>query len=275
MGQEEFPYVHGFNQVEQDRLRRQAGFTEYSIYKDINFSSVNHLLEVGCGVGAQSEIILRRFPHLKLTGIDLNEAQVKACKKSLSQLAYAQGRADIQLMDASQMEFSANSFDGAFLCWVLEHLPSPLQVLSEVRRVLRPGSRIVVNEVMNHSFFLEPYGPNVWKYWMAFNDFQHDHAGDPFVGAKLGNMLAAVGFQNVETNVISWHLDNRNPEKRKEVIEYWSELLWSAEEQLISNEMVSQELVSQAKEEMRRAQRDPNAVFFYSFMQAKALAMGF
>ena len=51
-----FPYLHGFSSEEQDRLRRQARFGEHTIYQDVNFSRVKNLLEVGCGVGAQSEI---------------------------------------------------------------------------------------------------------------------------------------------------------------------------------------------------------------------------
>ena len=56
-----------------------------------------------------------------------------------------------------------------------------------------------ITEVMNSSFFLDPYSPNVWRYWMAFNDFQYDHGGDPFVGAKLGNLLLAGGQLSAAT----------------------------------------------------------------------------
>jgi len=39
------------------------------------------ILEVGCGVGAQTEILLRRFPKTHVTGIDLNDKQLEAAKK--------------------------------------------------------------------------------------------------------------------------------------------------------------------------------------------------
>ncbi len=51
----DFPYLHGFSQKEQDRLRTQAAFAEHTVYQDINLSSVKNLLEVGCGVGAQMD----------------------------------------------------------------------------------------------------------------------------------------------------------------------------------------------------------------------------
>lgn len=266
----DFPYLHGFSDVEQKRLQKQARFAEHTVYRDINLSSTQHLLEVGCGVGAQSEILLRRFPDLKITGIDMNENQLQAARSNILSQENFKSRYALQQMDATKMTFKDHQFDGAFLCWVLEHVPDPKRILSEVRRVLNPGSVVYITEVMNSSFFLDPYSPNVWKYWMAFNDYQFDHAGDPFVGAKLGNLLMQIGFKDIETQVKTWHLDNRHPQKRKEIIEYWTELLLSASEQLLSAEYVTQQIVEDMKKEMDIVASDPNAVFFYSFIQAKA-----
>ncbi|MGZ3787774.1 MAG: class I SAM-dependent methyltransferase [Bacteriovorax sp.] len=266
----DFPYLHGFSPVEQDRLRRQARFAEHTIYQNVNFSSTKKVLEVGCGVGAQSEILLRRFPDLHLTGIDLSEKQLSAAKESLAKLEFAKGRYELQQMSAEDLKFDSESFDGAFLCFVLEHVPDPRRVLSEVRRVLNPGGVVYITEVLNSSFFLDPYSPNVWKYWMAFNDYQYDQKGDPFMGAKLGNLLMQNGYRNIETEVKTWFLDNRYPQKRKEIIEFWSELLLSASDQLLAAKYVDQKTVDGMKEEMKVVANDPNAVFFFSFIQAKA-----
>ncbi len=265
-----FPYIHGFSEIEQERLRKQAEFAEYTVFQDINFSSTEEVLEVGCGVGAQSEILLRRFPNLNLTSIDLNEAQLEAAKNSLREKTYYADRWTIEKMDAANLEYESNSYDGAFLCWVLEHVPDPLRVLSEVRRVVKPNGKIFITEVMNSSFFLEPYSPNVWKYWMAFNDYQFENAGDPFVGAKLGNFLTALGYSQIRTRVKTWHLDNRNPKKRKEIIDFWSELMLSAADSLLRAERVDEATVKAVKSELNSVTKDPNSVFFYSFMQAEA-----
>jgi len=267
-----FPYLHGFSPKEQKRLREQARFGEFIIFSDINYSSIENLLEVGCGVGAQTEILLRRFPDLKITGIDLNTKQLGAAHKYLSKLPYGKGRFNLQWMDASNMEFKGKHFDGAFLCWILEHVPNPSQILSETRRVLRPGGRIYITEVMNHSFFLEPYSPSVWKYWMALNDYQHSQAGDPFIGAKLGNLLSATGFKNVETHIKTFYYDHRHPENRKEVIDYWTELLLSAKDVLLKNGRTTEQEVAQMVEDLTQIRKDPNAVFMYTFMQATATA---
>jgi len=153
---------------------------------------------------------------------------------------------------------------------VLEHIPNPSNVLSEVRRVLKPGSKVYVTEVLNSSFFLDPYSPNVWKYWMAFNDYQYANAGDPFVGAKLGNLMMSLGFKDIETKVKTWHLDNRQPEKRKETIDFWTDLLLSGADQLIKENVIDKKLADDTYKELKAVASNPNAVFFYSFIQASA-----
>jgi ubiquinone/menaquinone biosynthesis C-methylase UbiE len=266
----EFPYIHGFSQIEQERLRKQARFAEYTVYQDVDFTRSTKILEVGCGVGAQSEILLRRFPNVFLTGIDKNQAQLEQAHSYLSGLPYTQGRYELLNMDAASLELPSEHFDGAFICWLLEHVPNPAMVLSEVRRVLRPGSTLYVSEVMNSSFLIDPYSPNTWKYWLSFNDYQIDNGGDPFIGAKLGNLLMQVGFNNISTTPKIWHFDNRFPAKRKEMIEFWTELLLSASEQLVLHQRIEQSVVTAMRAELENVAREPSAVFFYSFIQATA-----
>lgn len=266
----EFAYLHGFSRTEQARLIKQARIAESTIFSNIDYAGVRNLLEVGSGVGAQTEILLRRFPDLQVTCVDLSGSQLDAAREHLGERPWLEGRYTLRQADASDLPFEPRSFDAAFLCWVLEHVPSPARVLNEVRRVLTPGSTVYITEVMNSSFFLDPYSPNVWRYWMAFNDFQHEHGGDPFVGAKLGNLLLAGGYRDVATEVKTFYFDNREPGRRKTMISFWEELLLSAADNLIEAGAVTQDVVDGMRREMHQVQNDPNAVFFYSFIQARA-----
>lgn len=266
----ESPYLHGFSATEQARLVKQARLAESTVFRNIDYPGARRLLEVGSGVGAQTEILLRRFPDLHVTCVDLNDAQLAAARDNLARMPWLDGRYALQQADATDLPFEPRSFDAAFLCWILEHVPSPARVLSEVRRVLAPGSAVYVTEVMNASFLLDPYSPNVWRYWMAFNDFQIDSGGDPFVGAKLGNLLLAGGYRDVSTEIKTFHLDNREPARRRQMIAFWEELLLSAADQLLAADKVDADTVDGVRREMRQVQSDPDAVFFYSFVQARA-----
>jgi len=263
-------YLHGFTAKEESRLRRQARFLEHRIHDRLPYRRSKHLIEIGCGVGAQTEILLRHFPELHVTGVDRSESNLEAARKHLAELQWARDRYEFVLADAGSLEFEADAFDSAFLCWILEHVGDPALILSETRRVLRPGSPIVVTEVQNASFFLDPYSPNTLSYWMAFNDHQVEIGGDPFVGAKLGNLLQAVGYRDISTEVRTIHLDNRTPGERAEFIAYWTELLLSGVPGLEKAGKVSADTVEGMKRELAQVAHDPNAVFFYSFVQARA-----
>jgi len=263
-------YLHGFSGTEQQRQMTQARLLESSIFGQIDYSGARRLLEVGSGVGAQTEILLRRFPELHVTGVDLSETQLATARENLARTPWCSDRYTLQQADAGELPFEARTFDAAFLCWVLEHVPSPARVLSEVRRVLAPGAPVCITEVMNASFLLDPYSPHIWRYWMAFNNFQYDHGGDPFVGAKLGNLLLAGGFRDVHTEIKTIHLDNREPARRKTMIAFWEQLLLSAADPLLEAGLVDQETVDGMRREFSLVQNDPNAVFFFSFVQARA-----
>ena len=264
-------YLHGFSRTEQARLMKQARIAESTIFRNIDYTGARRLLEVGSGVGAQTEILLRRFPDLHATCADLSDAQLAAAREHLGAMPQLADRYALHRADAGDLPFEPRSFDAAFLCWVLEHVPSPARVLSEVRRVLAPGSPVYITEVMNSSFLLDPYSPNVWRYWMAFNDFQYEHGGDPFVGAKLGNLLLAGGYRDVTTELKTFYFDNREPARRKVMIGFWEELLLSAADKLVEAGAVTQEIVDGMRREMQQVQSDPNAVFFYGFVQARAI----
>ena len=133
-------YIHGFSRTEQQRLQKQARVAEATLFRNVDFSGVRRLVEVGSGVGAQTEILLRRFPELHVTGVDLSESQLAAARENLSQRSYCNDRWALQQADAGDLPFPAHSFDGAFLCWILEHVPKPAQVLAETRRVLAPAA---------------------------------------------------------------------------------------------------------------------------------------
>jgi ubiquinone/menaquinone biosynthesis C-methylase UbiE len=263
-------YLHGYTATEQDRLYHQARFLEDAVHDRLPYRRCARLLEVGCGVGAQTEILLRRFPDLHVTGVDRSASNLERARKRLKACPWARGRYALQEAPAETLPFAANEFDSAFLCWILEHVGDAARTLAEVRRVLRPGAPVVVTEVQNATFFLDPYSPNTLRYWMAFNDTQLAMGGDPFIGAKLGNLLLAGGYSEIRTEVKTFHFDNRTPAERAEFLAYWTELLLSGAPALAKAGKVSPAIVEGMKQELDRVAHDPDAVFWYSFVQARA-----
>jgi ubiquinone/menaquinone biosynthesis C-methylase UbiE len=264
-------YLHGYTPDEQNRLYHQARFLEDKVFDGVDFSKQRHIIEVGCGVGAQTEILVERFPHLKISGIDASEAQILRAKAHNHDVIKSD-RLDFIQTDATRLPFEDGSFDGAFITWFLEHVPDPVAILQETNRVLKHGSVIYCNEVLNSTFYIHPYSPATLQYWFAFNDHQWSLRGDPYVGAKIANYLLKAGFRDVSTQLYYWHLDNRQPKLRSGFISYWVKLLLSGAPQLLQAGKVNDDLVSKMTDELTSLQNDPDAVLFFGFMRAKGYA---
>ena len=265
-------YLHGFTPTEQNRLYHQARFLEDHVFAHVDFSGCKHIVEIGSGVGAQTEILRERFPKLKISCLDASKEQITRAQKHLAG-EIKQGVVALTLGNASDMPFPDDQFDGAFVTWFLEHVSDPIGILKEARRVMRRDAVIYVNEVLNHSFFVDPYSPATQQYWFAFNDHQWSLKGDPYVGAKLGNYLMAAGFANITTSFSYWHLDNRQPKLRGRFIEYWIDLLLSGAPELERAGKVTKSLVNQMTEELNSLRDNPDSVMFMGFMKAKATVL--
>jgi len=269
----QYRYLHGYNKTEQDRLIRQAKFFEGGIYDQVSWpKDCTEVLEPGCGVGAQSEILLRRFPDIRITGVDRSQEQLAKAKNHLKK-QISQKRMELIRTEGEKLPFGGSEFHGAFICFVLEHVANPVQMLSEIRRVLRAGSPIYCTEVLNASFFFHPYAPATLKYWFEFNDHQWTLGGDPFCGAKLGNHLQEAGFQKIETRVHSYLLDNRMPKTRNAYLKEFYEMIISGAPELLKTKRIDQKLVDEMNREWKAAAKDPNAVLFFSFVQARGEAL--
>lgn len=262
-------YIHGFETKEQNRLIHQADFLEPYVYQGVDLEFTKNLLEVGCGVGAQTKILCRRFPKLKIDGIDLSEAQLRTAAKYLAK-EIKSGQVNLEQQDAQKLNLSKKDYEAAFICWFLEHVPEPLTVLKNVYKNLKPGGKIYCSEVFNHSLFMEPYSPSYLKYWFEFNDLQWEMKGHPFVGAELGNLLKDAGFKNINVEVRPFHFDSRSIEKRAAFIDFFFDILLSAEPLLIEKKRVSPELIKKMKREVEIAKKTKNSVFFYSYIRATA-----
>ncbi len=264
-------YIHGFTSEEQQRLFRQARVHEPIIFSKVDFSHCKNIVEIGSGVGAQTQILLERFPQLNITCVDASSAQVARARLSLKE-EIKRGRVVLDLGDALHLKYAEGSFDGAFICWLLEHVQNPVEILAEARRTLRSGGVIYCNEVLNATFYMHPYSPATLKYWMEFNDHQWSLKGDPFVGGKLANYLMQAGFQNVSTQVLTHQYDNRTPKKRAAFLDYWAGLLLSGADNLIASGRITQKIADEMQREMQAMKNDPDAVIFYSWILARAEA---
>jgi phosphatidylethanolamine/phosphatidyl-N-methylethanolamine N-methyltransferase len=102
----------------------------------------DRILEVGVGTGINIGLYPR---NCQITGIDLSTPMLEKAHERVSR----DGLSNVRLfeMDAAKLTFPDASFDIVYAPYLVSVVPDPVQVAREMRRVCRPGGKIII---LNH-----------------------------------------------------------------------------------------------------------------------------
>ena len=109
-------------------------------------------LEVGCGRGVGSELILDLFGAGSVDAFDLDPRMVVQAKRRLAQHG---SRVRVWVGDAAAVDAPDASYDAVFDFGIIHHVPDWRRALAEVHRVLKPGGRFYSEEVLRR-FIVHP-----------------------------------------------------------------------------------------------------------------------
>ena len=99
---------------------------------------IDSVVDFGCGDGGLAEAL--EHSGLKYKGIDISKTQISLAKKRLKNRLFS-----FVVGDASKTGFKAGNFDAAVCTDVIEHVRNPLAVFNELKRVVKPGGRIIIS----------------------------------------------------------------------------------------------------------------------------------
>ncbi|HXY67933.1 MAG TPA: methyltransferase domain-containing protein [Gemmatimonadales bacterium] len=136
------------------RARRPSGPAARAVYRDplyhypnfrvilaeLGLGAQDVLLDVGCGGGAFLKAALAS--GCRAAAVDHSPDMVRLAREE-NRDAVAAGRLDVREADAAALPFPDATFTCAAMTGVLGFLPDPVRVFAEIRRVLRPGGRLV------------------------------------------------------------------------------------------------------------------------------------
>jgi len=109
-------------------------------------------LEIGCGRGVGTELILGVFGADSVDAFDLDPRMVAQARTRLS----AHGsRVRVWVGDASAISAPDRSYDAVFDFGIIHHVPAWRRALAEIHRVLKPGGRFYAEEVLRR-FIVHP-----------------------------------------------------------------------------------------------------------------------
>jgi ubiquinone/menaquinone biosynthesis C-methylase UbiE len=94
-------------------------------------------IDVGCGNGAFTELLMRRCAPVEVRGIDPSEGQLAFARTraGATGAVFSQG-------DAMALPFDAGRFDAAVMALVIHFVPDPARAIKEMVRVVRPGGLV-------------------------------------------------------------------------------------------------------------------------------------
>ena len=147
--------------------------------------------DLGCGTGQLTETIA---PYVK---------QVIAVDSSPDMLDAARARVggarnvDLRQGDLENLPVAPGELDAAMMSLVLHHAPSPAKALSEVARVLRPGGRVLVVDMLPHE--REEYQQQMGHVWLGFSDKQ------------ITRSLTGAGFGDVRVRALPANPEAKGP----------------------------------------------------------------
>jgi ubiquinone/menaquinone biosynthesis C-methylase UbiE len=102
-----------------------------------------YALEIGCGRGVGTEIILDRFGAVRVDAVDLDPKMVQLAQKRL------EGRpVKLWVGDATHLEVQNSTYDAVFDFGIVHHIPNWRKALGEIWRVLKPGGRFYAEEAL-------------------------------------------------------------------------------------------------------------------------------
>ncbi|MFJ8229993.1 SAM-dependent methyltransferase [Streptomyces sp. NPDC094448] len=156
------------------------------------------LLDVGCGTGRPALRIARatgaRVSGISVSHEDIDLARTRADATGLADLV------DFRYADACALPFETASFDGAWAVESMMHIPDRVTALSEIARILRPGSPLVITDVLLRAPVTGDAADLVRRTCRAF---QSPSLPEP---AELRSALDRAGLEVVEFNDIGEHV---------------------------------------------------------------------
>jgi len=159
-------------------------------------SGIEHgstVLDLGCGIGSNTLMLAEHVgPSGLVRAVDRSRTMIETTARRAREGGL---RIVCDEADAASLPFGDDSFDAVWIERVLMHVPDPLAVMREARRVLHPAGRFVVMESEAMSLSISDGGDpalarRMERHWI-------DGIAHPRIGQALESLALQAGFGGI------------------------------------------------------------------------------
>ena len=261
-------YVHGYNQKENIRLQDQASTLVDLLHSDTTFPPNSKVLEAGCGVGAQTVTLAKNSPEAHITALDISdksivEAKNNIQKEGISNVTFQQG-------DIFNLSFPVESFDYIFVCFVLEHLPNPIEALTVLKKYLKNGGIITVIEGDHGSAYFYPDSKEAHMAIQCQVELQKRAGGNANIGRSLYPLLESADFQEITVSPRMVYVDSSKPSFVEGFTKNtFTTMIEGVREKALQERIIDKATFDKGIKDLYRT-ADKDGVFCYTFFKATA-----
>jgi trans-aconitate methyltransferase len=203
-------YVHGRHARESERLKDQAGALIDLLHRDTSYPSGSLVLEAGCGVGAQTVTLARRSPNARFVSVDISAESIAQASRATQEAGLT--NVHFRQADLFALPFAPESFDHAFVCFVLEHLARPVEALTGLVSLLRPGGTMTAIEGDHGSAYFHPDSGAARQAIECQVELQRRAGGNALIGRQLYPLLVEAGLEAVQVSPRMVYVDASRPD---------------------------------------------------------------
>lgn len=262
-------YVHGYDTAEHIRLHDQAGTLAELLHSDTRYPAGCKVLEAGSGVGAQTISIARNSPGAEICCVDISQESLNKAEKRLRALGIKKNVRFWQT-DILRMPFAPDFFDHIFVCFVLEHLPRPVEALKKLKWFLKKGGTITVIEGDHGSAYFHPDSKKARLAIQCQVRLQKQAGGNANIGRELFPFLRKAGFPSVKVSPRMVYADASRPEMVKGFIRNtFTAMVKGVRKKALAARMIGAQTFDAGIKDLYRTAA-PDGVFCYTFFKAVA-----
>src|SRR5262245_32410988 len=253
MGTQKYVIRGGVEGRERLRLLSEVmGPSTRALLAEVGVPAGAVCLDVGCGGGDVTRELARAAgPAGRAVGVDLDEIKLDIARREAAELRISNVR--FEARDVMQWE-PAESFDVVYARFLLTHLPSPGKLVSVLRRHIRPGGVMIVEDIDFRGHFGEPDCPALHRYVELYTRSVQARGADPNIGPRLPGLLREAGFEGVQMRVVQ-PAALEGGMKRLTCV-----TLESISDAVLADGLTTEEDLRETIEELREFARDPHTV---------------